>query len=73
MIPNFNIPRSSVATGERASGDQNPLPVFAGPRFEVVEHVAHVVMALAFVVLSMWLCSSFLDAVPAISRVVGGR
>jgi hypothetical protein len=66
-----DIPRSSVVRGQRASGDD--LPRFAGSRFELIEVVAHVVLGLVFCVACVWFYKTFLAAVPAISRVIGGK
>jgi hypothetical protein len=66
-----DIPRSSVVRGQRASGDD--LPRFAGSRFNSVEHIAHIVFALIVCAACVWFYQTFLAAVPAISRVIGGK
>ena len=70
-------PRSSFR-GQRASGERNPFPRFAGSRFNsddayVGTRIANVLAILAGVVMLGWLLQTFLAAVPAISRVVGGK
>jgi hypothetical protein len=72
-----DIPRSSVVRGQRASGDD--LPRFAGSRFNSDDayagtKIANVLAVMAgAVILFFFLRSAFLAAVPAISRVIGGK
>jgi len=78
MIHPVDHPRSSFR-GQRASGERNPFPRFAGSRFNsddayVGTKIANVLALLAgAVILGFFLRSAFLAAVPAISRVIGGK